>query len=86
MSVLPGGQVLVVGGQLGQSAYLATAERYDPITNRWTSAPKLRDRRSGHTATLLGDNRLLVTGGQDGPDWLSSTEWLDTQTNRWISD
>jgi N-acetylneuraminic acid mutarotase len=85
MTLLPGGQVLIAGGQLDPTAYLATTERYDPATNRWSATAKLRDRRSGHTATLLADGRVLVAGGQDGPDWLASVEWYDSQANTWIS-
>ena len=42
---------------------LATAEIYDPATDRWSAANRLRTARAGHTATALADGRVLVVGG-----------------------
>jgi hypothetical protein len=56
--------VLVVGGVDASGIVLATAETYDPATGTWspTNGPP-SVARAGHTATLLGDGRVLVTGG-----------------------
>jgi hypothetical protein len=37
--------------------------------------------RGGHTATLLADGRVLVTGGFDGSEYLATTEIYDPMTD-----
>ena len=59
-TLLPSGQVLVVGGGSAQ------AELYDPASGVWTPTASLATPRSYHTATLLPSGEVLVAGGQDG--------------------
>jgi hypothetical protein len=62
--LLTDGTVLVVGGVTTRRfEFVATAERYDPRTGLWSEAGTSLVFRSGHTATLLGDGRVLVAGG-----------------------
>lgn len=63
------------GGYSGTS-YVANAELYDPATNSWTTtgAGTMITARAGHTATLLGNGVLLVTGGTNSNGPLASTE------------
>ena len=57
------GRVLVLGGTT-KTGPTASAELYDPTTNRWSEAqPMLHTHGSGLTATLLRDGRVLVLGG-----------------------
>ena len=42
---------------------LKTTEIYDPATNTWTAGPDLPKPRALHSASLLGDGRVLLTGG-----------------------
>ena len=85
-----GGKVLAVGGgtlSLGsEPSYLASAEIYDPATNRWTRSASAATARANHTATLLRDGRVLVAGGLNsfGPG-LASAEIYSPATNRWAS-
>ncbi len=82
---LPDGRVLVAGGDeswLGADStgasqtVLSSAEIYDPSTNTWQSAGAMSVPRATHSAALLPDGHVLVTGGwSDGHEYgLSSTE------------
>lgn len=99
-SLLPDGKILVVGGQTGGShGYRAefattrrapgTADIFDPATSQWTSTAAPVEERTSHTATVLGDGRLLVVGG-DGEGGgvvapLASAERYDPVTGVWTS-
>jgi hypothetical protein len=89
---LADGRVIVVGGLTNDAAsitqeYLATAEVYDPATDRWTPAAAMATPRIFHTATLLGDGRVLVFGGVRDGDYREGTgaEIYDPATNRWTT-
>jgi N-acetylneuraminic acid mutarotase len=91
-TLLRDGRVLVVGGSYfdKQTVFLATAEVYDPATNRWSAAGSMAAARIGHTATLLNDGRVLVVGGytlgaDGGARSYSSAEVYDPATNGWSS-
>jgi len=66
------GQVLITGGMTG----LATAELFDPATGTFTATGSMSEPRSEHTATLLANGMVLVTGGS--PD--NSAELFDPAT------
>jgi len=54
------------------------AELYDPVSARFSAAGTLNVGRSGHSATLLPDGRVLVAGGTDASGRsLSSAELWD---------
>ncbi len=64
---LSSGQVLAIGGidRLTEEAspiVLASTERYDPASDRWTAVASMIEPRSRPVATLLRDGRVLVTG------------------------
>jgi hypothetical protein len=58
------GKVLIAGGLQGSSTSLDSAELYDPGSNSFQATSGLMTvGRSTHTATVLDDGRVLLTGG-----------------------
>lgn len=66
-TLLPDGKLLAVGGAGPDAVTLASAELYDPATDRWSAAASMPEARAVQTATLLRNGKLLITGG-DGAD------------------
>jgi Galactose oxidase, central domain/Kelch motif len=83
-TLLADGRVLVTGGwpaAWSSSTTLASAEIYDPSTGTFTATGSMTVSRSFHSATLLGDGRVLVVGGFDGQrENLASAETWDPST------
>jgi hypothetical protein len=85
---LPGGRVLVAGGvnnSSGASAYLSSAEVYNPATNAWSGVGSMETVRYYAAAAPLPDGRVLVAGGFTGFSGLSSAEVFNPQTNTFSS-
>ncbi|MDF0673695.1 MAG: kelch repeat-containing protein [Nitrospira sp.] len=63
--LIPNGKVLIAGGE-NPSGTLNTAELYDPASQTFTAiSATMTSVRGGHTATLLSNGKVLVTGGAD---------------------
>jgi N-acetylneuraminic acid mutarotase len=87
-TVLPNGKVLVTGGARYSGGYFFTldqAELYDPAGNSWSPAAPLATARMRHAATLLPNGTVLVTGGEDGTNPITSVEVYDPATNSWLA-
>lgn len=88
LTLLNDGRVLAAGGGSGNGS-LGSAELYGPISapslGRWDATGGLAVPRTGHTATLLADGRVLVAGGQQGQLGMvvGSTEIFDPSTGAW---
>jgi len=79
-TVLQSGRVLVTGGWNEAYCYaLSTAEIYDPDSGTFTSTTgPMQTARAEHTATLLGDGKVLITGGESDNDVCGSSDALAT--------
>ena len=79
ISPLPGGQVLVMGGDAAGT----TAEIFDPAAQQWSDAAPMNDPHAlgnGEDAQALPDGRVLVPG--DAANGLEA-ELYDPATNTW---
>ena len=99
-TLLPDGKVLVAGGvdsndERTQKA-LASAELFDPGTGKWSATGSMTRPRSRHTATLLRNGKVLVTGGYcpgsttkgcpsvfDPDGAIAAAELYDPRTGTW---
>ncbi len=83
-TLLPDGRVLVAGGFFitAGTGMDASAELYDPKTGTFSLTGPMATARAWHTSTLLGDGRVLVTGGVSGASASSvaSAELYDPKT------
>jgi N-acetylneuraminic acid mutarotase len=84
-TLFPNGKVLVTGGNStpASSSSISSCEMYDPTTGVWSpTASMSKARGNGHTATLLTNGKILVTGG-----WLSGSlahcELYDPAVGTW---
>jgi hypothetical protein len=66
-TLLSNGKVLVAGGARDSSnpVLVPTVELYDPQSGTFSRTGNLGELRFLHTATLLADGKVLVSGGQD---------------------
>ena len=67
---LQDGRVLLTGGyncgKAGEDGIWASAELYDPASGTFSPTGSMTTPREFHTATLLTDGRVLITGGISG--------------------
>lgn len=97
-TVLADGRVLFTGGsdqpagcidQGGFLRILNTAEIYDPTTETFRTTGSMVVPRVSHTATLLGDGQVLITGGIDrhggGGGAVADAELYDPATGTFSS-
>src|SRR5207253_10746559 len=83
--LLPRGKHLVVAG-FNLGGCIARAELYDPATGTWTATDRLATARSNHTATLLPNGKVLVTGGTNSCFCaLASAELYDPAAGSWTA-
>jgi len=89
---LQNGKILFAGGYFVNGsksirAPTAAAAIYDPMTDTWISASDMTVARTNHTATLLPNGKVLVTGGLQGyaQDFDRTAEIYDPSADRWTS-
>ena len=82
-TLLPNGKVLIAGGYggYGEDNWLSSLELYNPVTGIFTPVGNMTTARDGHTATLLSNGKVLITGGMGlEEDILYSAELFDPVT------
>jgi hypothetical protein len=86
-TLLPNGKVLIAGGSCVRSSVcngfdpLASAELFDPVTETFSATGSMSIARTGHTATLLNNGTVLITGGENpGLGFLDTAEIYDPAT------
>jgi hypothetical protein len=86
-TLLPNGKVLVAGGRNGSSVNqgIASAELYDPVSGTWTTTGTMTWKRQRHTATLLPNGKVLVTGGWSGVLYPTRAELYDPAAGIWVT-
>jgi hypothetical protein len=72
----PEKQVIAIGGR-NSDGPVEECEIYNVATESWSPTGSMETARFNHTATLLGDGRILVTGGEGASGVLSSCEIYD---------
>ncbi len=81
---LADGRVLIVGGvgqvSGGDNVTVASAELYNPATRAFSATGGMSVPRSGHTATLLSDGRVLIAGGRNADQALGTAEIYNPAT------
>jgi N-acetylneuraminic acid mutarotase len=80
-TILKNGQVFIAGGILdsrGIEINNKSTEFYDPLKNTFSKGPDMNRLRAGHTATLLEDGNILITGGFDSSGFLKDAELFIT--------
>ncbi|MFY9805299.1 MAG: kelch repeat-containing protein [Candidatus Acidiferrales bacterium] len=82
-TLLNDGTVLIAGGRDAEDVYdadsLNDAELFNPATGTFTATGGMTDVRYDHTAALLGNGEVLMTGGFNGQP-LQSAELFDPTT------
>ena len=77
-TLLNDGTVLILGGNTNSSSLSPTskADIYTPNGDSFNQVGNMNDSRSSHTATLLNNSMVLITGGASGNNPMSTTNAL----------
>ena len=82
-TLLSDGTVLIAGGRDDENVWdgfpLNSAELFDPATGTFTATGAMTEFRYNHTATLLNNGKVLLTGGFNGQP-VANAELFDPAT------
>ncbi|MFA5139788.1 MAG: kelch repeat-containing protein [Elusimicrobiota bacterium] len=81
-TLLPDGRVFVAGGYINLTAnpadFAVSTELYEYVPNKWSPGPSLVAKRYAHSATVMGNGKVLISGGFNGKDDLANRGYLST--------
>ena len=83
-TLLSNGKILVTGGYGGISinGIISSCELYNPTTGTWANTVSMANSRETHTASLLSNGNVLVTGGVNNSQiYLKSCELFNPSSN-----
>lgn len=84
-TVLPNGNILITGGNLGNGTPVATAVIYISSKAAYENLGNMNIAREEHTATLLPDGRVFIFGGRtSSSNTTNSYTIFDPATNRFV--
>ncbi len=81
--MLPDGKVLIAGG-VSDTALVDFGELFDPASGTFQKTGTLLAPRRASVATLLGNGKVLIAGGNNGSD-LASCELYDPSTGMFVA-
>jgi N-acetylneuraminic acid mutarotase len=88
-TALADGEILIAGAVLLNEALIGKSIVYNPMTENWEGVSTMNTSRFFHTATLMKNGKVLVTGGRNSClSWdtaFNSTEIYDPATQTWSS-
>lgn len=92
-TLLPNGKVFIAGGRYydgNKWTTMASSALYDPATGTFTATGSMGEARESHTATLLTNGKVLITGGlhwagQPGTWTMASAEVYDPATGMFMA-
>ncbi|MCY1079507.1 Kelch repeat-containing protein [Archangium lansingense] len=80
--LMPRAVLLADGRVLALGEFNPFSDVFNPVTDEWAATGKTTANRRRHTATLLPDGRVLVTGGEDKP---RTAELYDPVAGTWAA-
>jgi GH25 family lysozyme M1 (1,4-beta-N-acetylmuramidase) len=83
-TVLPGGQLVLVGGTSGTN-YLSSIETLEQTNGGWTTVNSMSAQRYIPTLTLLTNGQALAAGGVSDTDVPANTEVYNPATGNWTT-
>jgi N-acetylneuraminic acid mutarotase len=82
------GFLYVIGGE-SSTGVLSDLQRYDPVTDTWTTLMSMTNARAGAAAAVIDDSIFVIGGRQStggpcsGGPYLNSVEKYNIDTNTW---
>lgn len=83
VTLLPDGRLLVTGGVDNKRNILASTELFYAMGNSWASGAAMGSPPAFHTATLMNNGKVLITGGANATGALATAELYNPGTDKW---